>query len=479
MYTLHGIWDSTAAGKLYVWGESAVPGNSVKSTRTKGRKPKKTTDGRHPFALAPAELETAIAPVTERTLIEKLARETVTLLLPTANEQPLASPDLIRETDAEPIPAAGLKPWQVPVVVLEAGLALDFLLALPLQPTAGMVVGNSLRYWTEVTKLVLELIIQQRYFPSLQPIQPPTYRATWAVYLSENDFDRLDAFSKAMPPVCRSLVLANAAATVAPLPQILAFLNQVCDAYLRESLRLQKKLPLAGDPRKKNLSLVESWLHALTTDTGTFDVIDETELQKLVAWLEPIRPTATVAPFRTCFRVETPADDAPAPDLWTITYHLQATDDKSLMVSADKIWSRATSDLTFLKRKFENPQERLLADLARAERVFPALEKSLRTAQPARLNLNVTEAYQFLRETAPLLEQGGFGVLLPPWWQKSNARPGVKMTVRPATTSSGESLMGMSALINYNFSLVTKLHGIFWLPNSSLFWLPNSSLVTG
>ena len=58
----------------------------------------------------------------------------------------------------------------------------------------------------------------------------------------------------------------------------------------------------------------------------------------------------------------------------------------------------------------------------------------------------------FLRETAPLLEDSGFGVLVPPWWQKSAARLGAKLQVTPKSTDSS-GLLGLSNLVNYSWSI--------------------------
>jgi hypothetical protein len=118
-------------------------------------------------------------------------------------------------------------------------------------------------------------------------------------------------------------------------------------------------------------------------------------------------------------------------------------------VPAEKVWRARSGTLTFLKRRFENPQERLLADLGNASRLFPALEESLKSAHPQTLELSTDKAYAFLREAAPLLEMSGFGVLIPPWWQKPAARVGVKLRVKPQTGSqTGSGLMGLDAIVD-------------------------------
>lgn len=134
--------------------------------------------------------------------------------------------------------------------------------------------------------------------------------------------------------------------------------------------------------------------------------------------------------------------------------HLQAGDDRSLLVPAESIWGSKSGVISFLNRRFENPQERLLADLGRASRVFPAIDESLKTARPVEVRLGTEEAYSFLRQSAPLLEQSGFGVLLPPWWQKPSARLSAKLRLRPKTEAqTGSGLLGLGSIVAYDWEI--------------------------
>ncbi|MDI7275554.1 MAG: DEAD/DEAH box helicase [Anaerolineae bacterium] len=170
-------------------------------------------------------------------------------------------------------------------------------------------------------------------------------------------------------------------------------------------------------------------------------------------------------------RREEPSSQEPSPgdDIWVVEYLLQAVDDPSLVVPAAKVWREKGRALEFLGRRFENPQERLLADLGRASRVFPAIEDSLKLARPEACYLTTAEAYSFLREVAPLLEESGFGILAPPWWDRTKgraARLGVRLRVRGASMASmassassapgaapGESRFGLDSLVEYDWQV--------------------------
>ena len=60
---------------------------------------------------------------------------------------------------------------------------------------------------------------------------------------------------------------------------------------------------------------------------------------------------------------------------------LQATDDPSLLVRPRAYWREKGQAATFLKRRFEQPQERLLAALGYAARLFPPIEQSLQAGR--------------------------------------------------------------------------------------------------
>jgi hypothetical protein len=93
---------------------------------------------------------------------------------------------------------------------------------------------------------------------------------------------------------------------------------------------------------------------------------------------------------------------------------LQSTEDPSLLVPAEQVWNDDGS----LRRWLDRPQELLLTELGRASRMFPGLAPGLRTAHPSELALDADGAYRFLSGTAAVLDEAGFGVVLPSWWDR-------------------------------------------------------------
>ena len=98
-----------------------------------------------------------------------------------------------------------------------------------------------------------------------------------------------------------------------------------------------------------------------------------------------------------------------------------------------------------------DPQERLLGGLGHALRLWPGLEPALREAAPTGVDLTPEAAIGFVRDAAPALEQAGFGVLAPPWWNK---RLRLNLKVEPFDEiEEGSGLFGLDGLCAYQWRI--------------------------
>ncbi|GAC1645053.1 MAG: DEAD/DEAH box helicase [Ktedonobacteraceae bacterium] len=402
--------------------------------------------------LSSADLEEAIGEIVGAPLLKRAGTGTMSLRLPSTSKAPAHSPELLVEESLES--ATSLKWWDIETLTFPAGLSLDMLLALPENPPYGMVYGSSLQFWMTVAGFTFELITKQAFIPTLQETKQGRtllYQAVWKVFLSHENLERLNVLTHTMPPLCWSFMSPGEKKASLLHEVVQTFLDQSVDAFVRESL--PSDALVSSRASRKTAPVPELWLRALSSKNSTLSASPE-ELQQfaksLAAWLETVQPVSETAPFRTCFRLDTPETDEQA---WLISFHLQANDDRSLLVPADDVWQERSDTLTFLHHKFENPQERLLTDLGRASRLFPMLEESLKTAHPRGLALSTEEAYAFLRQSAPLLEQSGFGVLVPPWWSKSSARLKVKLKLKPKSGSAVSlGLVGLDSIVAYDWN---------------------------
>ena len=448
---IHGSWSGDG---FFIWAES--------SQAAKGRRGRQPRVPRHPHAASPDGLRAALkrrAPLGDWSDTPTATR---VIWLPSTADGPRLPPWLIPEAEETEAGAElRLSPWKVIGLALDVMAALDLLVALPLGEAAGRQWGADLRYWGLAAKLGLELLARHQYLPGMAEHEGE-YRAVWLPVLDDpHDRARLRMLAEAMPPVCRALFDENGSPDPdqAPTPHALLddFLRQLIDRAGRDWG------PASLDRRRKSpAGVAGAWWSALWDDEGRIEVLvaQRRDLARLFhAWREwwgQLRGAAE-APFRLCFRLEPPEVDPESgqvlsPD-WALRYILQASDDPSLLVPAGQVWRARGGTLRILNRKFEGAQERLLAGLGLAGKLFPPIMNSLRTARPESCTLTVDDAYAFLREVGPLLEGSGFGVLVPPWWDKPGARLGVRAKLKTEPGIVGRGILNMDALVQFDWEL--------------------------
>ncbi len=475
MIALHGSWCPQAGnggGRFLLWAEAQVEAPQPRG----GRRPRLSANQAraHPGQISARQVRVAWQRLAPRVTLP-LAESEVVVWLPSSGNRPCPAPALHATEDQS---AAGaevvLAAWQVGSLGLTAVQALDLLAVLPESAApswSDVTLGSDLAYWSQAAKLALEMLARQQYLPGVVREQGGDLAAAWLPYLADPaDRARLARLARAMPPICRAMMPRPAGrhtrvtpANLPPPAELLdSFMAAAVDGAVRQWGCAGRRPAVAGGTdlprqwRDRLLAHHTPGLHpepprALPRQLDAFH-------EGYQAWIGHLAP-ASDGGFRICFRLEPPeaAGDgeapAAAPGAWSLRYFLQASDDPSLLVPAEAVWREAGGTLRYLNRRFEQPQERLLNGLGQASRVFPALERSLQAARPAASQLTTAEAYGFLREAAPILEGAGFGVLVPPWWSRRGARLGLHLHVAPAQPGANTGLLGLEALVRYDWRL--------------------------
>ena len=418
MLVAHAIW---LDDRLAIWAEdSSAP---AEPPRRPGRRPRRAP---HPFAAGHDTLQEALD-----SLVAKAATDWRTLHLPAVGVAPVASPELVRDPPGDR--EVTLREFHVPTLEYEADEAPGVLLDLSGGPVT---LGTTARHLLEVAAFAADLVARGRLLPTVDPAGP---RAVWRPVLTGADAQWAQALALALPPAGRAADPQQSAAAV-----LGAALDTLVDVTARANLG---RAPLAP-PRPR--TLVTTWLRALTGADRTFTA-QPAAVARLAADLAAWQRDAVGGAVRACFRLEEPSE---ADAGWRLTFALQAADEPSLVVAADQIW-RGRARRGALAGRLDSPAETLLAELGRASRLWPELAAALRTARPDGLDLDTDGAHRFLTEGAPRLAAAGFGVLLPSWWTKPQARLGAKLTAAPAQpgqVDAGPSI-GQGALVDFQWRL--------------------------
>jgi len=442
MQVLHSLWDTET---FYIWAESSA---LLLASAGKSDSRKKKHPPSHPFAMPGIELEDLLFE-TFSWKGDGCRVEEPALRLPSGKSGPFPSPWLLSEDYLSEKPSL-LGVYSVPALGLKAGCALDLLLKLPTHPPQGTAYADSLLFWSELALFSLELVSRELFVPAVRK-----GRALWKAVIDEPDQERLNIFVRSLPPSCLGLQPAQGSMAI-PSRLVHSFVNIAVNTLVHSSLDGVSLQPARRGRMPKKVPLPDQFLSALTSQESSLSASAPELVSfslKLNSWVSQIHPEIEDVPFRTCFRLEAPGIEDAA---WRLAFFLQARDDRSLLVPAKEVWQTKSRALTFLKKRLKNPQEQLLADLGKASRVVPLMEKCLESARPTDMEMQTEEAYSFLRESAPLLEQNGFGVLLPSWWERPGSRLGIKLKLKGAAKKEGQvgpAFFGLDTLINYDWQL--------------------------
>jgi SNF2 family DNA or RNA helicase len=414
------------------------------------------------------------------------SRDPATLLLPSTSAGPLPSPLLgLRPRRGTP----RLRPWRVPAVTVpyvDEGVA----------DACGARPAPSLEWLAELSAFAADLVARGRVLPRVV-VDGPRPRARWRPVLAGADAARHADLLRRMPAACRAE--RSHPGDVAGLPAADALhtaLARLVDGLVRERLSGTDLAPPAtagdgngtpvpgaepppahaggpdggtdggadGGERAPRAGALRACLAALT-GAPEFDAPAD-ELHGLVDVLDTWHADAVrAAAVRVCFRLthlDEPGPDEPdatgepveqsgGVDAWLLEFLLQAADEPSVLVPAADVWRDRQAPL---RRWTRHPQERLLAGLGRAARLYPELDAALRVARPVELVLGTEGAYRFLNH-APVLEQAGYGILVPATWREPQSL-GLALEVRARDEVSPvlrDEAANLASIVDYQWGL--------------------------
>ncbi|WP_373695836.1 DEAD/DEAH box helicase [Brunnivagina elsteri] len=229
-----------------------------------------------------------------------------------------------------------------------------------------------------------------------------------------------------------------------------AFDKRIEDTLIYHCLYQQKSNPLKG-----NIAL--------------------TEYEQWLTWKSKITRSQNNSSFHLCFQLQSPTSEEI--DNWQIQFLVASKQDPSLKltladywqmksvngesVSANKKMKKSSSQSSnsqlpnFIDRDFET---NLLLNLGYAARMYPKLCQGLETDQPIGLQLSLDEAFDFLKESAWVLEDANFKVIVPAWYTPVGRR---RAKVRLKASSGGKSAskndkkgyFGFDSLVEYEYEL--------------------------
>ncbi|MCB0324734.1 MAG: DEAD/DEAH box helicase, partial [Bdellovibrionales bacterium] len=457
-------WD--LSGFLLVWGEASTvtPVDDALDREW------------HPRAVPAEELSRVLSELeyefTEETILVQLPSDSTGPVAPPRLRQYL--PDLWQTLDEAEEPSgedAHLALWTFPAVRLAPLEALRFLTSVAGELPEGIRLDDSVAFWREAVKLLLELLARGRYLPGLVR-KENTWCSHWHILpTGDDDHRRLNVLVDSMPPVCRGIAVHGTSprdrALKGPEPSALleAFLSECADALIRAFLTRHSLLgEIEVDRLPGRLAIQARWLGSLTKADATV-VAAEYDLmqlqQRLESWAGRLLSVSRQHHLSTSFHLRPPPpsalegiDDTDAP--WTVEFAVRSTSDGGQELPAQQLWQGAIGFLQHSEQTPEDIEQSFLRDLGSAVQAFPQLRRALKELHPWRIQLSTDEAYGFLKETSRLLEQLGFTVHLPSWWKQPQTQLGLELSVASNDTEpgfAGRGFLAAQELLDFSWTV--------------------------
>jgi SNF2 family DNA or RNA helicase len=494
MNILHGTWIPEAnnsfvqEGNFYLWVET-----STDTQKRKSAKSAKHVQPAHPAQLCKPELEAFLSQelglksVASHRLSEQISPQY--FLLPSAESSPLPSLELSRYLEEEPPETFELAYWQVDSYCVKEWVKTDSYRLAPvtnvikllnelhfiaIHNLAEVQMGADLLFWYHYTQAFKQIILKDPYIPALKyrdlaraaktatsnkrkstakskANAEPNFEiyAGWEIIseLYETDLKR---YVEYMPLACVA-GFSEPQATSAFYDRE-TLLRHFSDCVLTE---LVTHTPLTnGFEQKITGTLIADCVGATKQSLGKASGLEQ--YQQWQQWRDRIRHTQTAIPFHLCFQLQAP--DKPE-ESWQLQFLVAPKQDPSLRLALLDFWRLRPTQQQELQKQFgEGFDQHLLLNLGYAARIYPNLWTGLETDQPVGIFLNITETFEFLQNSAWVLESAGYKVIVPAWWTpQGRQRAKVRLRAQGKSIQAGndkaKSYFSKETLVQYQYDL--------------------------
>ncbi|MCP4937843.1 MAG: hypothetical protein GY921_01550, partial [Phycisphaeraceae bacterium] len=308
------------------------------------------TVARHPFAASREALRNALDGVLADDRM-KVAEDVVLRLPHDRNENTetpvpglaLATRLAIDTPDTEDL---HLAETVVPCIEIDASTAVELFPRIAERAPDDLVVGHDIRFWSEVATFAIELLVDQRFVPSVIQVEGGPLRGRWVPWLADGELaEPLRHLATGMPSVA---IATTDFATSDRWTAIESALEAMVDALVRQTLVGEDYLEAIEDrdPEADHQVAMLGGLLGSGRDTGTSRETNVDVSRGMRLWLGGLIDPVEGRAVRLCLQLTEPLEgvlDASPEDiekaLWPLGFHLLVTDDPPIIVDADDIWA--------------------------------------------------------------------------------------------------------------------------------------------
>jgi len=464
MFVIHANWK---AGHLHLWAESLEAFSALPDQASNESDESGDSDS---VAVATKIVTTHKYTVASNTLLQALKsagidvrrseEATLQLQLPSDLLGPWPSDRLVsimgnHEQVSDPI----LTEYSVPTVAVHPSDAIQLLNTLANHACdEKFEVGLSVRFWASAAQLTLDLLVDQRFIPTLLQVDRKHLTAKWSPWLHDEEVvERFSLLLRAMPPIAR-------ATTTNGRVLLESAIEDMTNGLIRDIL-IEDDFVDAVDEWNPSEDAHVAWLSALLHEKNAVVGNPDRLLSVFTdarRWLGRLCDVGEDLSWRLLLELHEPVDGT---ESWTLTFALQSAEDVSREVSAVEVWGESGSE----GGSDDRLPELFLNELDRAAMLYPKLESSLEESTPSELQLSTVEAHRFLVEYLPLLEESGFRTTVPLWWGSEQSTlsanlhidsPSLEVALADRAEGSfgSTSVLGLNAIVECRWQVAVGGH---------------------
>src|SRR3989440_2175517 len=469
MHIIHGTWipedtnNFIQSGAYYLWVETDTPAGRSRSN----------SNNVHPRHLAQTALATFLMeklglrePVHEalsRTLCAKY------FLLPTVAGKPSPSFELLRYMDEEEPIEFDLVPWQVNCYqVTDVITALNDIHFIALNAAEDFQLGADILFWHQYSQAMKGIIAKDQYIPALkyQAISSTSTKGkkaknitsfeihpAWEL-LSDTYEKNIQRYAVAMPGACTAGL--NSPDDGNGLLEKESLIRHFSECLLHD---IVTGTPFTG---KFDQQIADTLLYRCVYPYRPVLLQSSTEnkledYKHWLMWRTNLTKAHTESGFTLCFRLEeaSPSDI----DNWKLHFLVSARNDPSLKLSLEEYWDLRPRDRAEVARPFgQDFEKNLLLAMGYAARIYPTIWSGMATDRPTGCILTMDEAFGFLKESAWVLDEAGYAVIVPAWWTPDGRRRTkvrLKTSARSpkGATTLSQGHLSLNIIISYEYQL--------------------------
>ncbi|MEM1369786.1 MAG: DEAD/DEAH box helicase, partial [Cyanobacteria bacterium P01_H01_bin.15] len=482
MQILHGTWipdteeDFVRGGAFYFWAERLEKHEFRQAS------------SRHPWQATPEELASSLVrglgiSTAHQAPLEKLIQSCY-FCLPTVDNQPLPSLALSRFLEEDTPPEESeLQFWEVDCLAVSALdraqritvrnriiPVLNMLHFIALNRLSDLQLGSDLLFWVYFTQALKRLIYKDAYIPFLKyrELRSPTRKpAGRKKSMGSQDYFEIypgwefigEEFEELVEDVVDYMPRLCAAGMAEPKKHTQFYNRNYLLLHFSECLLtdIVMQTPLTkGFQQTIADSLIEECWQSGNGKTYWTSTARLNQLEQWQVWRDRIIRAQSDRDYTLYFHL---LDPAKAEDPWQIQFEVAPKQDPSLRLTLTDYWRMRPTQQQSLQKQFgETFTQNLLMDLGYAARIYPTLWQGLETDQPVGITLDLAAAFEFLKESAWILENAGYKTLVPAWWTpQGRQRAKVRLKAQGKSISGGPSqrknYFSLDNLVKYDYEL--------------------------